>query len=161
MSSRKRRSNRLTAKQLDAKREDRQAALHQLTILIAFGQEHLEWWQAMYRSISLRVALRMVADGDAEKFEAETENGKIVLFRELKPFAGVQYALPTMPNAASAEALCAYAPGARLAGRDLRRVEHIIAFPFIGDTRAPRVAPRVSVRDLAAARQLFHLPAAA
>lgn len=148
MPVRKRRSNRLTPDQIETHRSGRQAQLHQLTIMIGFGQNHLDWCDSLYRSVSLQVALRMVRDGEAEQFEAATDNGTIVLFRELKPFTNVQYQLPTMPSAASAEAIAGVSDN-----RKLR--EHLIAFPFIGDTKAPLVMPRVSDRDRDAAHRLL------
>lgn len=146
--NRKRRSNRLSA-------DTKTAKLHQLTIMIGFGQEHLPWEESLYRSVSLRVALRMVADGEAEKFEAESDNGRITLFREIKPFANVQYQLPTMPTAASAEAMAAYTPGTRMCGRQRERVEHILTFPLIRDTKAPLASPRVSEGDREAGERLL------
>lgn len=153
--NRKRRSNRLTAEQLEARKDALDSKLHQLTILIGFGQEHLEWFESMYRSVSLKVALKMVADGEAEKFEADSDNGRITLFRETKPFKGVQYQLPTMPNAESADAMAAYTPGARMCRRQRERVEHILAFPLICDTKAPLVSPRISQQDREAGEKLL------
>lgn len=146
--NRKRRSNRLSA-------DTKAASLNQITIMIGFGQEHLPWQEAMYRSVSLRVALRMVTDGEAEKFEAESDNGRITLFREIKPFTNVQYQLPTMPTGASAEAMAEYTPGAKMCGRQRARVDHILAFPLIRDTKAPLVSPRVSERDREAGERLL------
>ena len=155
MPARKRRSNRLTVDQLEVKRDLHERELNQPVVLIGFGQDHLVWFDSAFRSVSLKIALRMVRDEEAERFSAETPNGTIVLFRETKPVKDVKYSLPTLLNAASAEALASYSIGAKMCGRDRRRAEHAIVYPFIGDTKSPLVMPRVSDRDRNAAAQLL------
>ena len=154
-SPRKRRSNRLTVTQLAERKDVRDRLQNQPVVLLRFGQEHMELEASLYRSVSLGVAQRMVRDGEAQQFSAPTANGDVVIFRELVPVKGMQYQLPTIPNAASAEALAGYTPGARLCGRERARAEHAIVYPFIGDTKAPLVMPRVSERDRITAAQLL------
>ena len=157
-SPRKRRSNRLSLVQLEERKDVRDTRRNQFVVMLGYGQEHLPVEASLFRSVSLAIAERMVRDGEAERFTEKTDNGDVVIFRELVPVKGVQYQLPTLLNAASAEALAAYTPGARLCGRERARAEHAIVYPFISDTKAPLVMPRVSERDRSAAEQLLGIP---
>ena len=155
MPCRKRRSNRLTVAQVEERKDVRDTLQNRFVMLIGYGQEHLPVEASLYRSVSLRLAEQMVRAGEAERNTVPTLNGDVVVYRELVPFKNVQYQLPTIPNAASAEALAAYKPGARLCGRERSRAEHAIVYPFIGDTKAPKVMPRVSDSDRELAGKLL------
>ena len=154
-SPRKRRSNRLTTAQLAERKDNRETLQNCFVMLPRYGQEHLPVAESLYRTVSLRVADRMFHDGEAGRLTIASANGEIVIYRELLPVKGMQYQLPTLPNAASAEALAAYTPGARMSGRERARAEHAIVYAFIGDTKAPLVMPRVSERDRNTAAQLL------
>jgi hypothetical protein len=96
------------------------------------------------------------------KEHVESPNGLVVIFREQRPIAGAQYELPMMPNAKAADALASYEPGKRIGGIAMRRIQNVLMFPFVGDSRAPLTGPRVSERDQERARQLCgHRPATA
>ena len=155
MPCRKRRSNRLTVAQIADRKDVRDTLQNRFVMLIRYGQEHLPVEESLYRSVSLRVAERMFRESEAGRLTVPTLNGDVVVYRELVPVKGVQYSLPTIPNAASAEALAQYTPGVKMCGRDRRRAEHAIVYAFIGDTKAPLVMPRVSDRDRDAAQQLL------
>ncbi len=156
--SRKRRSNRLSAEEAqqlaDLRSEARERLLNTMVAIVCFGQESLEWNKAVQRSVALRVALRMVADGDAEKFEVDDpDQGRLLVFRELKPVVAQGETSPAALTMASMEAM-AETGGRKLSGRERREVEKVLMWPSVGDTKAPCVRARASVADKAEAAAL-------
>jgi len=144
-SCRKRRSNRLTVEQLAAKREAREEELNRtMVMLVTYGHEDLS------RPVSLRMALELERDGDAEKLEIETANGIVAVWRELKPLELPTQGSPSMLTLADAEAVA----GART-WQAQGHLARVIMFPFERDRKAPLVGPRVTQREVDQARSLM------
>lgn len=65
---------------------------------------------------------------------------------------------PTSITSRETETFALRGSGEPLTARERNHVRKVIMFPFIGDTKAVCVRPRVSEREVADARRLTHRP---
>jgi hypothetical protein len=130
--------------------------LDQTTVMFAAEQDAPDWHNWRFRSVALRVALRMVADGEAEQLALATENGSITCFRAIKRVgvdqlrrspATLTFATMTaVGNATSSESL---------SSAERAHVAKFLVWPLIGDTKAVAVRPRISDRDRRQAERMM------
>jgi hypothetical protein len=128
--------------------------LDQPAILFRYTQESASWREWTYRTVSLRKALEMLAAGEADLVERKTENGLVTMFKESKPSraAGPSPCTLTLKTLQAVAQRALHCP---LSGGERAQIVKYMLWPFIGDTLAVAVRPKVTERERRAAASLF------
>ena len=127
-------------------RPEQPRKLDQPVALAAYAQASPDWHEWMVRSVSLRTALEMVDAGEAEAVTRKTDNGLVTIYRETKPTRASKSSPATLTFATMLAV--AKRRDERLRPDEMAHVAKFLVWPFIGDTRAVAVRPRVTEREL-------------
>ena len=122
-----------------------------LVCLFGYLQDSGHWDCWNYRSVSLRKARELEAEGKATVVVRKTNDGiQVVGFRMLVPMR-LERPSPTTLTMATSRAVSGEYHGGRNGDRPTtREFDHLVKFtcwPQIGDTKAAAVRPRQSERD--------------
>jgi hypothetical protein len=113
------------------------------------------WQDWSFLTITLKKAEQMESDGDVAKVTRLVDGEvQVVGYRSLKPNI-LERPTPCTLTFATMKAVGKRAAGQELRRHERREVEKFIAWPFIGDTRAVAVRPRVSEADRKLAENVF------
>lgn len=128
---------------------------NQLVSVFYAQQDTSEWRQWRYRTVSLAKAEEMEKAGEVERVVRQYEGKpQCVGFRAKSPLRASQTS-PCTLTMATTIAVGKRALGQRLSRGETAHVAKFIAWPLIGDTKAPAVRPRITESERLQAESLL------